>query len=1266
MAVLITLIIVVWTGMARATAEEDMFTATTQPDALILLDLSGSMGSNPSGGYQYGSSSACTANAVCATIGTTYHYSSNTAGTSDLVNCVGAPDRTHYPYSSSSACTADATNCPATVYTYPYAHDSTGAANTTHCSSSLFSDCSGGYCKTSHSSGSGSSKKTCQTLRDTLCTGGFCNTSKPTCDVNCNYDCSGGLCATSKPGCAVNLSSVNCNNGFCQNNTRSDCNVDCSKLAIAKRSIFNFLDDNNDGQLTGADKTSLGVRLGYMRFYNCSSSSPETGSSPTYNYSAGCNTLVRAIDSPYSAIYCGDNTSCSSSTAGSGTSSTVSGESAAGGTPLSSAEREAALYLDWHKSQDAAAACRNKFVILITDGADTYACNSNGSTTNAPQRRESVARAKALADAGYKVFVIGFGADMPDDELNTLNWMAYYGRTDNPDTANTGSTTSFSIPSGALYPAGLASCSTSTSYDPGLATLGGYAYIAANADALAAALRSTISIIRQANYSFSQASIQASRTNDENFLYEGSFEPAESSEPFWKGHLKKYLIGSDGTVGAVTWDAGTILQNQTDTSRNILTYTNALTAFDTTNSSLTTTILGVPTADAEDRTNIIQYIRGNADYNPEFTPPGTATWKLGDVFRSTPITIGTPSNTDVRDCNSQFTAHHTAHPRTSANGGRIIVVGANDGQLHGFKTSNGAEAWSFIPPNLLPKLKNLTHPEHPVNQSHQYFDDGPITVYDIWNGSEDRTKATCLTSSACSQNGECKADNSWQTIMVFAEGRGAIDYAWSTSAACNTELSGNYSVTAGSPAVTKYYPFYCGYHALNLTDSLNPTYKWHINFADAAATTSKAPYLGDPWSKMMVGRVRVKESGAEKEKWVGFIGAGYNGSDCTTGTCDTRGKGFFVVDLTNGNIIWSYTHQDNAAMDYSIPASPTIVDTDGDGFIDTVYSGDLGGNMWRFTFCRDQDMPNCGISGQTVNWSGGKFFDATVGTGNTKSIYTLATVAKDTGGNTWVYWGTGNKIAPTAKTGIQEYFYGVKDGRTATYNVGHLSTLAVAATTTFNPSGGNAGFRIQLANPDIGEKVLSDPTVFGGFVYFTTYSPSAGTDACNQSGTARLCGINYTTAAGVMTGGGRCMDIGAGIPSAPVISFRPGSAEDAAAAATAAAIGAGASAAAAAAAGAAAAAAVNSGGSASAVSAAAAAAATSAGASAAAAAAAGVGAAAALSGSVTPDLYVTTSGTGGGVTGTTITSASTQRVNFNPPSAASRTNMLFWRDRRIQ
>jgi hypothetical protein len=42
-----------------------------------------------------------------------------------------------------------------------------------------------------------------------------------------------------------------------------------------------------------------------------------------------------------------------------------------------------------------------------------------------------------------------------------------------------------------------------------------------------------------------------------------------------------------------------------------------------------------------------------------------------------------------------------------------------------------------------------------------------------------------------------------------------------------------------------------------------------------------------------------------------------------------------------------------------------------------------------------------------------------------------------------------------------------------------------------------------------------------------------------------------------------------------------------------------------------------------------------------------------------PDIYVTTSGGGG-------TAASTQRINITPAGVANRTNMLYWKDMRVQ
>jgi type IV pilus assembly protein PilY1 len=290
------------------------------------------------------------------------------------------------------------------------------------------------------------------------------------------------------------------------------------------------------------------------------------------------------------------------------------------------------------------------------------------------------------------------------------------------------------------------------------------------------------------------------------------------------------------------------------------------------------------------------------------------------------------------------------------------------------------------------------------------------------------------------------------------------------------------------------------------------------------------------------------------------------------------------VDLSNGNILWSYTQANDASMNYSIPAQAAAVDTDNDGFIDTVYLGDLGGNMWRFKFCSQTDGSAC----NTSNWSGGYLFQSS--TGIIRPIYTIAAVAKDPNGVLWFYWGTGDKTDPTA-TNVQEKFFAVKDtDRTTTYRISNLGDITAG---TYSDSTSGHGWFINLSGS--GEKVLAEPAVFGGIIYFTTYTPVSSGGPCNQGGTAMLYGMRYTTGAAalVVTSGGvpsgspsRSITVGTGIPTAPVLSFKP-------------------------------------------------------------------------AGAMPPDLYVTLSG--GGTTG-----ASTTRVNINPPTLANRTNILSWKDRRLQ
>jgi len=906
-------------------------------------------------------------------------------------------------------------------------------------------------------------------------------------------------------GCSISIDAVPkygdaaCSGPFYRT-AAGDHTTDCSRLAIAKRGLFDVLDDNYSGTINAQDEASLNVRVGYMRFYNCTA--PETDGS--YSSGSGCNSLVWAIGSKFSRIYCNNATSC---TAASFATPGISGEAARGKTPLASALNEAKLYYDVQKAGDNAKACRQKFVIVITDGEDDLACGGTGSIDQMDQykrRREVVLKAKALADAGYKVFIVGFGGDMPHYLSNTLNWMAYFGDTDNPLATNSGSTSAYN-------PTAVASCTdsppcshsvgadthfyacvNSTSdptafHDPGELSLSGYAFIATSAGELKEAILSMMHVIREATYSFSQASVASSRLMDENYLYEGSFQPI-NHDPFWLGHLKKYAINADGSVGGQIWDAGEVLKNASDGSRNIFTLIGgAKTDFTT---SISASTFGVSTAAMRDA--VVGYFRGESEDNPD-------NWKLGDVFRATPINIGTPSPYyfDVRDENHAFDTFRTNNVRSTANGLRMVVTGANDGQLHTFRTSDGGEAWSFIPPNLLTKLQNISHTSHPTSLFHQYFVDGPVTVADVWLGSG---------------AGTFKSASEWKTILVTAEGRGGGMHLWSGSLNCDSNCAATFSATTN--------PYYCGFYAFDVTNPIIPIYMWHLN-----PTSAQAPYLGDPWSKFFVGRVKINGN----EKWVGFIGGGYNGGDCAGGgDCDARGKGFFVVDLLTGDILWSFTRSNNATMNHSLAGSPAIADTDNDNFIDTAYIGDLGGNVWRLKFCSAKDPASCSYA----NWQGGKLFDSS--TGVIRPIYTTPAVTLDQRKQIWVYFGTGDKMDPTASN-AQEKFYAVKDyNLTSTYSINDLENIT---TGTYTDSANKRGWYINLAGS--GEKILADPAIFGNVAYFTTYTPPSGGDPCSQAGTASLYAVNYVSGGGIL-GGGRSMGIGVGVPTAPVLSFKPG------------------------------------------------------------------------------------------------------------------------------
>jgi type IV pilus assembly protein PilY1 len=254
-----------------------------------------------------------------------------------------------------------------------------------------------------------------------------------------------------------------------------------------------------------------------------------------------------------------------------------------------------------------------------------------------------------------------------------------------------------------------------------------------------------------------------------------------------------------------------------------------------------------------------------------------------------------------------------------------------------------------------------------------------------------------------------------------------------------------------------------------------------------------------------------------------FIGGGYDTYEDNDNPDPTKnpspvGRAVYVVDVLNGNLVKSFSHADAAyssTMIYSIPGDITMVDTDADGKIDRLYAGDMGGRLWRF----DIKSSNPG------SWSGKILFKSNPGrdasTGR-KIFYPpdvsleneVATVAGQSKVEDYemVYFSTGDREHPKY-TSVVDRLYAVKD-RNYPDNpsqpvVTEDASLLVDVTQDLLQEPGTPVSTLQTIRSQLislngwfikldqnsGEKSLSSAVLFGGVVYYTTFTPtSSGTD----------------------------------------------------------------------------------------------------------------------------------------------------------------------------
>lgn len=467
-----------------------------------------------------------------------------------------------------------------------------------------------------------------------------------------------------------------------------------------------------------------------------------------------------------------------------------------------------------------------------------------------------------------------------------------------------------------------------------------------------------------------------------------------------------------------------------------------------------------------------------------------------------------------------------------------IIIGTNAGALHMFQDEGTSvnETWAFMPKEFFSNIKGLR--ENQSSSSKIYGIDGPATSYLFDDNGDGVIDAI--------------DDKAW---VFFGLRRGGSSY-----------------------------------YALDVTNKDIPKLLWHID-----SSTNGFSRLGQSWSQPKVGYSKINSSSG-KPKPILIFGGGYSTAKDNVGAGadnDSVGTAIYMVDAESGTLLWSASPDATTTINTqvpgfnnSIPSSLAVLDSDSDGLIDRIYTGDTGGNIWRV------DMPGSNPFSSSTPWTvfklaslGGnnngvdrRFFSepSIVRTFITDTIETRETM-DEAGGVERVnvihqerpyeaiLIGSGDRSTPTA-VDTDDIFFMIKDAKivtesynqSATDNDPHIPyTISDLYDYTNNPFGEftaplDSSEKAALETLQIavglkkgwyydyeagGEKSTAPGIVINGVAYFTSFTPAAlddDSDSCVLSdGVGTLYAVDLSL--GTTVHDWRKTIISPGIPDTPSV-----------------------------------------------------------------------------------------------------------------------------------
>lgn len=594
-------------------------------------------------------------------------------------------------------------------------------------------------------------------------------------------------------------------------------------------------------------------------------------------------------------------------------------------------------------------------------------------------------------------------------------------------------------------------------------------------------------------------------------LFQARFDSSD-----WKGQLLAFQINLNGTIeGIPTWEAGSQVNAQDyDTGREIITYNpdadvipggdpegqgvpfrfpvsykSPHPLLEMTSSQvaalMTTSPEDVNTVDVNEiSTNqaygsaLVNYLRGdeaNEGAGQDFRIRGSV---LGDIVNSDPKFVKKPAGGYADDFESK-----SYNDFVTANDSRdgVVYVGANDGMLHGFAESTGAEVIAYVPNAAYTYLSELTSEDY----EHRYFVDAGPNIIDVFMAN--------MNDPDNVQNGL------WRTALVGGLGGGG---------------QGIYALDVTDPSI---------YDEANAASIV----LWEFDDTDDED-------LGYTFSRPQIAKMA-------DGSWAAVFGNGYNNTEADGNASTTGNAVLYIVDIETGDLIKKIDTMAGAVGTPNGLATPLMIDYDADSIVDYIYAGDLLGNMWKF----DVTSSNSSAWGSDFVSAGTPDPLFTTSTGQPITSQPQVTTHPDDLGGFMVFFGTGKYIEildndPTGQT--TQSFYGIWDKNTGSLTSFDSSDLLVQTITNqyqkaFDTDGdsiddetftlrdvsdneinwsSHLGWKLDFMPENVegsanvsnfGERQVSNAIVRGGRLIFTTLVPSSV--ECEFGGTSFLMELDF-------------------------------------------------------------------------------------------------------------------------------------------------------------